>query len=73
MQVVGARGKVLGAGESLRGKGPVADFNRVEPDEPREDDGDDTGGDGDKDDDSDGSGDGSDDDKGESGEDDADG
>ncbi len=31
-QVVGPRGEVLGAGGILRGKGPVADFNRVEED-----------------------------------------
>lgn len=41
-QVVGPRGRVLGAAESLRGKGPVARFHRVEED--REDSGDDAGG-----------------------------
>ncbi|MGY1453150.1 sensor histidine kinase [Streptomyces sp. SS8] len=34
VQVVDASGAVLGAGEPLRGRGPVADFNR--PDEPRQ-------------------------------------
>ncbi len=37
VQVVGPRGKVLGAGESLRGKGPVAGFNRVETDDDKAD------------------------------------
>lgn len=32
-QVVGPRGKVLGASEALRGRGPVARFNRVETEE----------------------------------------
>ncbi|MCH6162689.1 HAMP domain-containing histidine kinase [Streptomyces sp. M600PL45_2] len=48
-QVVGPRGKVLGASEGLRGRGPVAGFNRVEedgtpePDRSTGDDGDDSG------------------------------
>ncbi|MGH3312884.1 MAG: sensor histidine kinase [Streptomyces sp.] len=32
-QVVGAGGNVLGSDETLRGRGPIADFNRVEGDE----------------------------------------
>ncbi|SCK55180.1 cell wall metabolism sensor histidine kinase WalK [Streptomyces sp. WMMB 322] len=49
VQVVGPRGKVLGAGETLRGKGPVADFNRPGPAGDwgeRDDDGDEDGDDG---------------------------
>jgi hypothetical protein len=47
-QVVGPRGKVLGASEELRGRGPLAGFNRVEedgtpaPDRSKGDDGDDS-------------------------------
>ncbi|HEV7627861.1 MAG TPA: HAMP domain-containing sensor histidine kinase [Streptomyces sp.] len=33
VQVVAPGGKVLGAGETLQGRGPVADFNRAEADE----------------------------------------
>nr|WP_079132055.1 HAMP domain-containing sensor histidine kinase [Streptomyces nanshensis] len=40
-QVVGPGGRVLGASETLRGRGPVASFNRVEEDEDDDADGDD--------------------------------